>query len=191
MWPWGFRALLLANVVLGRRLARHCPRYAAVPAVLAAALVLEALRELPLIPLLDTAAFLLFPTLSTGLSLYVLAPRRLPLALLPLALGVAGAPWGMVELAAVLVQLGAVAAALLDDRALWIPERAVLLLVAGDAAALLGPWLGEPVTYWPAGVLQGIVIQLALCYFQVLWLSSSTGGSAWRSPRPSSAPQLQ
>lgn len=192
MLIWASRALVLLNVALGWRLARSCPRYAPLPLALAAALLLNLLREFPLAPVLDATAFLLFPTLSAGLALYVLAPRRLALALLPLALGLTGAPWAAVELIATLLQIGAVATAVLEGQPLWLPERAVLLLVAGDEAALLGPWLGEHVKYWPAGVLQSIVIQALLCYFQVRWLSSSRlGGTGSRSAPPSSAPQLQ
>ena len=191
MLRWSSYALVLANVLIGWRLAQRYPRYAPIPLVLFAALALNLVRELPLSPVLDATVFLLFPTLSTWLALCVLAPRRLALALLPLALGITGAPWELVEACAVILQSGAVAIAALGERPLWLPERAVLLLVVGDAAALLGPWRGDPGRYWPAGIAQTIVIQLILCYFQGRWLLfPKLGGGGSRSAPSSSAPLL-
>lgn len=190
MLAWGFRGLLLLNAILGARLERRCPRYAPIPLVLAAVLALDLARELPLPPHLDPVAYLLFPVLSTALAFAVLDRRRLALCILPAALGVTGAPWAMIAIVAAVLQTGAVLLAIASERALWLPERAVLLLVAGDIAALLGAWYSDPAAHWELTVLQSIVIHGVLCYFQASWLLSSRLGAGGSRSAPSSSASL-
>lgn len=180
---WTYRASLLGNALLAVQVARNLPRHRLVAGGLVAALVLEVTRDLVVeASLLDRALFATFPVLSACVVLSALAPRYRLAALLPLALGVLrlwGEQWLLVpQVVAAVLEVGAAASALSGRRSLWVPDRAALLLAAGDVGSLLGPWLADPRSSWDVGVLQSVAVQATLCYFQLSWVSAATSGGA-------------
>lgn len=187
-----YRAALLLAGCLGLLLARRLSRYRPIPLVLLGLFLADLARELP--PLvaawspraaqhLDQALALTFPVASAALALRILAGRG---AVAPIVLGgvvlvalVAAHPlsadasllaFGLVHVAAAGAEVGAAVVAWSRGRTAYLPERAAIILVAGDAAGLLGPWLGRVVALWLLGVLQGLSALLVLCYFQIRWI---------------------
>lgn len=55
-----------------------------------------------------------------------------------------------------------------------LPDRAVLVLLAGDAAALLGPWLGAPVAHWPIWQVQSALTLATLALLEERWIRART-----------------
>lgn len=55
-----------------------------------------------------------------------------------------------------------------------LPDRAVLVLLVGDGAALLGPWLGAPVAHWPIWQVQSAVTLATLALLEERWIRART-----------------
>lgn len=143
---------------------------------------------------MDQGLVLLFPALSVALALMVLgwvrALRALPvvafawgsmLGACALAYpGLRGPGWMQVVIlaqwASVTTQL--LCAAISVRRALdhWmvpsLAERAVLVLVAGDVAQMLGPWLGEPIENWGIWRLQSLIVLGTLTLLEAKWIAA-------------------
>ena len=183
-------------------LTRLFPRYRPIAIALVVVLSADVVRELLAMSdsvgalLADRVLVLAHPAGTAWLALRLLAGVRRPALVAlgsPLAASILvtaeGFPpllaFGLFHAVCVLIQLWSVGLLWVTGRPLWRPERAALLLCAGEAAARLGPWLGEPERFWDIGLAQGVLVALVLCYHQVRWiasLTSSAGSSA--SARP-------
>lgn len=189
----GYRVVLLITGCLGLVVARRFARYRPIPVVLLALFAVDLARELtprmdlvaPRLGLhLEQALALAFPVTSAWLALRILAGHgtAVPLVIGATALAalVLGYPemrggaalmiFGGVHFLAAGAEVGAAGVAWFGHRTHYLPERAALLLVAGDAAGLVGPWIGSPERFWDLGVLQGIAALLVLCYVQIRWI---------------------
>jgi len=192
-------AALSLAVVATIRLARRarCRAQLPVVAALSLALAINITRPIlkPLAPLaVDRALYLVFPAMSAGLALEVLAVRWTRWAWLSRVLAVAG----YVASVALLLKLDpprrspeldeymlrvhlvslaaqAVAAFVFFVRTHWrhrmrwrdvdAPEVAVLLLLVGDVAELFGPWLyGDLARDWDLARAQWAVVYCAIWY---------------------------